>query len=263
MRWVRWAALTAATAVAASWLRGVVDEQPVWRRPAPPAACDPAAARAEQRLADTPAWRWIETWLARRAVRPFRVRPSFRPLRVLNLDHGPGGIAGALARETPQDATIVATDPLAGMADLASHRAGPPVARRGTRGSLHFVRAWTYRLPFVDGAFDLVVGAGALHQWPDPEAALSEVGRVLAGGGRYLVADLRRDLPLWLWILARLAQAALAPPALRALGEPGASIAAAYAPHEAEWLAARARLPDLGVARGPAWLMIERATVPA
>ena len=252
---VQWTLLTAVTAFVSWWSRTALDARPGGREPGSPAACDPAAARAQQRLADTLPWRWAETWLARRAVRPFRVRPPLHALRVLNLDHGPGGVACALALTTPQDSTIVAAEPLAGMAELARHRA----ARRGVGRRLCFMRAWSWGLPFRDGAFDVVVSVGALHGWPNPRTipALAEVRRVLAPQGRFLVADLRRDVPWPLWLVMRAAQA-LSPRDLRALDEPSASVRAAYAPHEAEWLAGHARLPDLKVTAYPGWLMIER-----
>jgi ubiquinone/menaquinone biosynthesis C-methylase UbiE len=214
----------------------------------------PAAARDEQRLADTRLWRMAEARVARRALAPFRVRPSLRRLRVLNLDHGPGGVAAALARQAPQDSLVLAVDPLEGMADLARNRA----ARWGHRAPLDFARAWSFSLPFADGSFDLVVSAVALHQWPNPEAVLGEIARVLTPQGRYFILDLRRDMPVALWLLAQLVQTFLTPKDLRNMGEPGASIGAAYAPHEAEWFAARAKLPDLRIARGPAWITIER-----
>lgn len=43
------------------------------------------------------------------------------------------------------------------------------------------------RLPYADGAFELIVARGALHHLPDPVAALNEVRRVLAPGGRVIV----------------------------------------------------------------------------
>jgi ubiquinone/menaquinone biosynthesis C-methylase UbiE len=149
---------------------------------------------------------------------------------------------------------VVAVDSLPGMADLARLRA----ARRGHRAALPFTRNWSYALPFGDGAFDLVVAAGAMHHWPNPELVLREVRRVLAPEGRYLVLDFRRDLPLWLWLAARLVQSVLAPRDLRAMQEPSASIGSSFTPHEAEWLAARAKLPDLRINRRPAWIAIER-----
>ena len=115
---MRWSLVTAATAFLSRWLSNTMAARAPVRLPGPPAACEPAAARAQQQLADTLPWRWVETSLARRAVYPFRVQPTFQPLRVLNLDHGPGGLATALALETPRDSLIVATDTVPGMADL-------------------------------------------------------------------------------------------------------------------------------------------------
>jgi ubiquinone/menaquinone biosynthesis C-methylase UbiE len=254
-RVARWSVMTAGTALLARWLRLAVDARPLWREFAGPATCVPAAARNLERLADTPLWRLGEQRVARYALRPFRVRPTLRRLRVLHLDHGPGGLSAALAAEAPQDSTVVAADSLPGMADLARHRA----ARRGHRAALPFVQSWSFDLPFHDGAIDLVVTVGSMHHWPNPERVLREISRVLAPDGRYVVLDFRRDLPLGLWLLARLIQTALTPRDLRAMDEPSVSIASSFTANEAEWLAARAKLPDLCVPRGRAWIAIERA----
>src|SRR6266536_1499678 len=77
------ALLTGITAAAALWLRHALETYPRRRESGAPAAADPPAARDEQRLADTTIWRLADRWLALEAVRPFRVRPGFRPLRFL------------------------------------------------------------------------------------------------------------------------------------------------------------------------------------
>jgi SAM-dependent methyltransferase len=251
-------ALTALTAYASRWLRDSVDARAVGRVPGMPAAAEPAAARAEQRLADTILWRWMEALFVRRAMTPFRVRPGLHPLRLLNLEHGPGGVAQALGTAAPQDALVVATDARAGMAELARER----VRRRGARASVAFVRAAPDRLPFDAGVFDLEVTAGALHDWRDAEGVLRELARTLAPAGRYLIADLRRDVTFPMWLLLRFVQTLGAPRDLRALDEPSASFRAAYAPSEAEWLAARAKLPHLNVKAAPVWIMIEGGAAP-
>jgi SAM-dependent methyltransferase len=189
-----------------------------------------------------------------RERRPLDSLPAIAVLLALVvIGAGACGLAAALAALLPADATLVATDSPPGMADLARHRA----CRRVPYRTIHFVRARPHALPFHDGAFDLAVSAGGLHQWPNPHAALVEVRRTLAAGGRYFVVDLRRDLNLAQWLLVRLVQSVVVPRDLRAIDEPSSSIGAAYAPHEAEWLAARAQLPDLRITRGPAWLAIE------
>jgi SAM-dependent methyltransferase len=249
-----WTLLTSVTALVSRWLSDAVASYPRARLAGPLAACNPAASRDEQRLADTLAWRSVEWLLARRALTPFRVRPSFQPLRILNVDFGPGGVAIALRRQAPLDATVFGTDSVAGMGDLALHRA----RRRGVRRPLDVLQSWSHALPFKDGCFDLVVASGAMHGWISPEHSLGEIKRVLRPDGRYVIADFRRDLPLLLWLLVYAVQTLFTPKDLRALGEPGASIRAAYAPHEAEWLAVRVGLPDVALTPGTGWLMMER-----
>lgn len=257
-RVAKWAVVTALTATTSRWLGRAMADRPLVRRHGSPAACEPDAARVQQRLADTLPWRVVEAQLARQTVRPFRVTPPLRRLKVLNLDHGPGGIAAALANALPRDATIVAIDSLPGMAELARHRA----QRRVGAGEVQFARAWFWSLPFADSTFDLVVTAGALHQWPEPEAALAEIRRVLAPAGRFVIADLRRDVTGPLWILARFLQAVVVPRALASIGEPTASLGAAYTQQELEWLLARAKLPAFAIKQGPIWLLAERAMAP-
>jgi SAM-dependent methyltransferase len=253
-RVVRWVLVTACTAFVSRWVSNAVEAYPRVRKGGPAAACDPAAARDEQRLADTRAWRLAERWLAERALAPARARPTFERLRVLDVDFGPGGVAIALRQGAPLDATVVATDPYAGMGDLAQPRAARPNPRRQPQ----WVQAWGHGLPFRDDSFDVVVAAGALHGWPNPEPALAEIHRVLKPHGHYVVADFRRDVRMWVWLALRAAQGLFVPANLRSIDEPGASVRAAYAPHEAEWLAARARLPDIRVTAGPLWLALER-----
>ena len=249
-----WVGVTALTAAFSRWLSSAIRSYPRMRAPGPSAACHPAAARDEQRLADSLVWRLVEGQLVEYALKPFKLRPSFKRLRILNLDHGPGGIAIALRSRAALDSIIVAADSVAGMDDLAQHRA----RARGITRPIHFLQSWTNGLPFKDDTFDLVLTAGGFHSWPNPEETLAEIRRVLTPDGRYLVADFRRDLTLWQWLLVRLVQALLVPKDLKALGEPSVSIGAAYSPHEAEWLGARAKLPDLHLTRGPAWVMLER-----
>jgi SAM-dependent methyltransferase len=50
----------------------------------------------------------------------------------------------------------------------------------------------TFRLPFADGGdggFDVVLFHQVLHYLDDPGRAVAEAARVMAGGGRLLIAD--------------------------------------------------------------------------
>jgi ubiquinone/menaquinone biosynthesis C-methylase UbiE len=74
-------------------------------------------------------------------------------------------------------------------------------ARRSTRAArlenLALVRGDAQRLPFADGRFDVVNCCGALHLFPDADATLREVRRVLKPGGRFTVAAFRREPGRW------------------------------------------------------------------
>ena len=52
------------------------------------------------------------------------------------------------------------------------------------RGAVHKIEAG--RLPFADGAFDVVVSNQVFEHIADPAPALAEIARVLAPGGRFL-----------------------------------------------------------------------------
>jgi SAM-dependent methyltransferase len=51
-------------------------------------------------------------------------------------------------------------------------------------------------LPFHDGAFDLVVSIGSIKHWPDMALGVSECVRVLAPGGRLVIAEADRGCRL-------------------------------------------------------------------
>jgi ubiquinone/menaquinone biosynthesis C-methylase UbiE len=50
------------------------------------------------------------------------------------------------------------------------------------------------KIPFGNESFDAVLSNGSLHEWEDPVAVFNEIGRVLKTGGRFCIADMRRDV---------------------------------------------------------------------
>jgi ubiquinone/menaquinone biosynthesis C-methylase UbiE len=62
-------------------------------------------------------------------------------------------------------------------------RARAEAARRGLDG-IEFVQASVEALPFDDATADLCLTSAGLHCFPDPAAALAEMGRCLRPGGR-------------------------------------------------------------------------------
>ena len=126
----------------------------------------------------------------------------------LVLDAGCGG--GLVARElAAAGATVVGLDRSLGSLGVARRA----VAGRGGSGDPRGVPRWDgpigsfrptqgrlERLPFADGAFDVVVAADVLEHVPDLPAAVAELARVLAPGGR-LVFDTINRTP-WSWFTA-------------------------------------------------------------
>jgi ubiquinone/menaquinone biosynthesis C-methylase UbiE len=107
---------------------------------------------------------------------------------VLDAGCGAGLMSIALARE---QFDVVATDSSSEMVALCAQRA----AAEGVADRVAVQRADAQRLPFSDGQFSLVVALGLLPWLSDPQAAVTELGRVLVGGGWLIVtADNERRL---------------------------------------------------------------------
>jgi len=98
-------------------------------------------------------------------------------VRVLDVGCGTGQLAARIKRERPAT-DVVGCDFSAGMLSRAAGRCHQVRWIRGDAG----------RLPFHDGTFDVVTSTEAFHWFPDQEAVLREVYRVLTPGGRFLLA---------------------------------------------------------------------------
>jgi 2-polyprenyl-6-hydroxyphenyl methylase / 3-demethylubiquinone-9 3-methyltransferase len=110
----------------------------------------------------------------------------------LVLDAGCGG--GLVARElAAAGATVVGLDRSLGSLGVARRAAGTVGAFRPVQGRME-------RLPFADGTFHAVVAADVLEHVPDLPAAVAELARVLAPGGR-LAFDTINRTP-WSWFTA-------------------------------------------------------------
>lgn len=89
--------------------------------------------------------------------------------RVLDVGTGPGFVGRAAAE---RGAVVRAADQSAAMVRIARAAA------------VDAVSAGVDSLPFADGTFDAVVAGYLLNHLPHPEAAIAELARVLAPGGR-------------------------------------------------------------------------------
>jgi demethylmenaquinone methyltransferase/2-methoxy-6-polyprenyl-1,4-benzoquinol methylase len=104
-----------------------------------------------------------------------------RPVRVLDLCCGTGDMS-FLAAEMGA-APVVGADFTLPMLEVARRRAVADARRPD------FVAADALQLPFADGRFDAITVGYGLRNVADPRAALAEMRRVLAPGGRAVVLD--------------------------------------------------------------------------
>jgi ubiquinone/menaquinone biosynthesis C-methylase UbiE len=107
------------------------------------------------------------------------------PRAILDVGCGTGQLAGRLRAAFPR-AELVGCDFSAGMLGRAA----------GRDHGVDWVRADALRLPFADESFDALTCTEAFHWFSDQQAALAEFYRVLAPGGRALVALVNPRLEL-------------------------------------------------------------------
>ena len=111
---------------------------------------------------------------------------------VLDLACGPGNFTREFARTVGDEGLVVGIDVSRTMLDR-----GVADLQDAGLGNVALIRGDATDLPFRDGAFDGVCCFAALHLFADPLAALDEMRRVLAPGGRIaLMTSVRRQLTL-------------------------------------------------------------------
>jgi ubiquinone/menaquinone biosynthesis C-methylase UbiE len=101
--------------------------------------------------------------------------------RVVDIGCGPGLFLRAAAE---RGATAVGVDPSAQMRRLAQRRVPARL-----RPVVTVVEGTAEHLPLDDGAVTVAWAVASFHHWADPNAGLAEVRRVLAPGGRLLIAE--------------------------------------------------------------------------
>lgn len=103
------------------------------------------------------------------------------PRAILDVGCGTGRLLRATEERFPK-ARLEGVDAAAEMVRFAS-------AALSSGSHIRFQNATAEKLPFGNGEFDLVFSTMTFHHWADQRAGVSEVARVLAPGGRWLLAD--------------------------------------------------------------------------
>ena len=109
--------------------------------------------------------------------------------RLLDVGCGPGEVLVRLATIAPAIETT-GLDVDAAMIARARRKA----EGFGSDGP-SFVVADVASMPFPDASFDVVVSSYAVHHWPDRNAGLAEVLRILKPGGKAIVWDVAPPHP--------------------------------------------------------------------
>ena len=107
----------------------------------------------------------------------------------LDVATGTGDLAFALAR-CPGIAAVVGVDLLPEMLRLAVAKMPGDKGGRRRNAPVHFVVGDALRLPFADGAFVCATAGFSLRNMPDVPAAIAEMARVVAPGGRVATLEL-------------------------------------------------------------------------
>jgi ubiquinone/menaquinone biosynthesis C-methylase UbiE len=113
--------------------------------------------------------------------------------RVLDVACGTGQLLDVLSRRS-DSAELVGIDRVPAMLEVARRRLG----QRAT-----FLECEAAQLPFDDADFQLVTCTNALHYFPNVDATLREIRRVISPTGNLIITDWCRDY-VWMKVLNRL-----------------------------------------------------------
>ena len=118
-----------------------------------------------------------------------RLAAAGRAGPALDIATGTGDLAFALAR-CPGVSAVVGVDLLPEMLHLAAAKRTAGNARRRSAAPVHLATGDALHLPFPDGAFICATAGFSLRNMPDVPAAIAEMARVVAPGGRVATLEL-------------------------------------------------------------------------
>jgi demethylmenaquinone methyltransferase/2-methoxy-6-polyprenyl-1,4-benzoquinol methylase len=125
----------------------------------------------------------------RHAISMAGIRPGHS---ILDLAGGTGDLTRLMAPQTGPTGHVVLSDINAAMLDNGRSN----LLDRGISGNVTFAQADAERLPFPASSFDVVTIAFGLRNVTDKQQALNEMHRVLRPGGRLVVLEFSRPVPL-------------------------------------------------------------------
>ena len=118
-----------------------------------------------------------------------RLAAAGRAGPALDIATGTGDLAFAMAR-CPGVSAVVGVDLLPEMLHLAAAKRAAGNARRRSAAPVHLATGDALQLPFPDGAFICATAGFSLRNMPDVPAAIAEMARVVAPGGRVATLEL-------------------------------------------------------------------------
>ncbi len=103
---------------------------------------------------------------------------------VLDVGCGPGTAARRAARTAGRVTGVDPSEPMLRLAHLLTRLTRTPT-------EIDWVRAGAEALPLPDDSVSVCWSLAAVHHWPDLDAGLAEVQRVLRPGGRFIALEKR------------------------------------------------------------------------
>ncbi len=107
---------------------------------------------------------------------------------ILDIGCGTGTFLAMIAASSLPARSLVGLDYAMEMCLQASKKAGAAGVER-----MPFIHGDSEHLPFADSSFDIVTCANSFHHYPNQQAVVREMRRVLRPGGRLMIIDGFRD----------------------------------------------------------------------
>lgn len=118
----------------------------------------------------------------RAAIDALKLKPGEA---VIELGCGPGMALRAMLKRVGPNGFVAGVD----QSPTAAHMAAHAVHRAALHGRAVVMRGEAADVPFRDCMFDKALAVNTFQFWPDPARALREIARVLAPGGRLVIAQ--------------------------------------------------------------------------